>query len=115
VSACFALVASETATFSTIKSAETGRAASLFNTNRQVAVSVAVAAAATTTPAQLLAFHDAFAASIVFGLVGILIALGSHDQDAAASMQLNSEATRSKHGDWLGSLADPLTGATLRH
>jgi hypothetical protein len=112
---CFALVASETATFSTIKSAETGRAASLFNTSGQVAVSVGVAAAATTTPAQLLAFHDAFAASIVFGLVGILIALGSHDQDAAASMQLNSQATKPKDLDPLGPLPDPLTVVTSRH
>ena len=90
---------------STIKSEETGRASSLFNTNRQVAASVGVAVlttvlleqtaayvagvtgAAAIAQAQLLAFHDAFAASIVFRLVGILFALRIHDQDAAASMQ----------------------------
>jgi MFS family permease len=105
VSMSFALVAAQTATFSTIKSEETGRASSLFNTNRQVAASVGVAVlttvlleqmaayvagvtgAAATAQAQLLAFHDAFAASIVFGLVGIFFALRIHDQDAAASMQ----------------------------
>ena len=127
-----AFVASETVTFSTIKSAETGRAASLFNTNRQVAASVGVAVfttvlteqlathvrvttAATTAPAQLLAFHDAFAASIVFGLVGILFALRIHDQDAAASMQLNSQTTKPKDPDPLGPLPDPLTVVTSRH
>src|SRR5258705_9995685 len=33
------------------------------------------------------AFHHAFAASIVFGLLGIAFALRIHDEDAAASMQ----------------------------
>jgi predicted MFS family arabinose efflux permease len=105
VSMSFALVAAQTATFSTIKPEETGRASSLFNTNRQVAASVGVAVlttvlleqtaayvvgvtgAAAAAQAQLLAFHDAFAASIVFGLVGIFFALRIHDKDAAASMQ----------------------------
>jgi hypothetical protein len=126
------LVASQTATFSTIKSAETGRASSLFNTNRQVAASVGVAVLTTvlleqtaarikvtgvaaTAQAQLFGFHDAFAASIVFGLVGILFALGIHDQDAAASMQLNSQATKPKDLDPLGPLPDPLTVVTSRH
>ena len=126
------MVASQTATFSTIKSAETGRASSLFNTNRQVAASVGVAvfttvlteqlaahdglsAAATTASGQLLAFHDAFAASIVFGLVGILFALRFHDQYAAASMQLNSQATNPKDLDPLRPLPDPLTVMTSRH
>jgi hypothetical protein len=105
VSMSFALVASQTATFSSIKSEETGRASSLFNTNRQVAASVGVAVLTTvliqataiyagngagtgaTPQAQLLAFHVAFATSILFGLLGILFALRIHDQDAAASLQ----------------------------
>jgi len=90
---------------SIFKSEETGRASSLFNTHRQVAASVGVAVLTTvlleqtaayvvgvtgvaaTAQAQLQAFHDAFAASIVFGLVGIFFALRIHDQDAAASMR----------------------------
>jgi EmrB/QacA subfamily drug resistance transporter len=105
VTLSFALVASQTATFATIKSEETGRASSLFNTNRQVAASVGVAVLTTvliqatatyagngagtgaTPHAQLLAFHVAFATSILFGLVGILFALRIHDEDAAASLQ----------------------------
>ena len=104
----FALVASQTATFSSIKSEETGRASALFNTNRQVAASVGVAVLTTvltqamanmsttgaTPHGQLLAFHDAFAFSIVFGLVGILFALRIHDEDAAASLQPTADRAR---------------------
>jgi EmrB/QacA subfamily drug resistance transporter len=114
VSMSFALVAAQTATFSTIKSEETGRASSLFNTNRQVAASVGVAVLTTvlleetaahlagvtgavaSAQAQVLAFHDAFAASIVFGLLGIVFALLIHDEDAAASMQPAASITRAK-------------------
>jgi MFS family permease len=100
VAMSFALVASQTATFSTIKSEETGRASALFNTNRQVAASVGVAvlttvlaqatsgsATATSAPVQLQAFHVAFGTSILFGLVGMFFALRIHDEDAAASLQ----------------------------
>jgi sugar phosphate permease len=111
VAMSFALVASQTATFSAIRSEETGRASSLFNTNRQVAASLGVAvlttvliqatatyaastaATGTTAQVQLLAFHTAFAASILFGLVGILFALRIHDEDAAASLQPAPEVT----------------------
>ncbi len=101
VAMSFALVASQTATFSGIKSEETGRASALFNTNRQVAASVGVAVLTTvlteataalggsgaSAQVQVLAFHDAFAASILFGVLGILFALRIHDEDAAASLQ----------------------------
>ena len=111
VAVSFALVASQTATFSTVKSEETGRASSLFNTNRQVAASVGVAVLTTvltqatamyagsgvgtgaTAQSQLLAFHAAFAASILFGVLGILFALRIHDEDAAASLQPGAART----------------------
>jgi EmrB/QacA subfamily drug resistance transporter len=104
----FSLVPMQAATFATIKSRDTGRASSLFNTNRQVASSVGVAllatvlvertaahvgdlgAAATDEAARhatLLAFHDAFAASLVLGLVGIAFTFLIRDADAAASMR----------------------------
>jgi MFS family permease len=103
MSLSFAIVASQAATFSTISSEETGRASSLFNTNRQVAASMGVAVLATVLDeetrghpslgagaaihhAQLLGFHAAFAASIVFGLLGIVFALRIHDEDAAPSL-----------------------------
>jgi hypothetical protein len=35
----------------------------------------------------LLAFHAAFAFSLLFGVLGIVFALRIHDQDAAAALQ----------------------------
>jgi MFS family permease len=108
VAVSFALVASQTATFSTIKSEETGRASALFNTNRQVAASVGVAVLTTvlteasaivsagtvaTAQDQLLAFHIAFGASLVFGVLGIVFALRIHDEDAAATLQPAANVT----------------------
>ncbi len=108
-----AFEASQASMFSTTTPEETGRASSLFNTNRQVAASVGVAVLATIlgqetngtltatleTPAvqqaQLLAFHLAFAASILFGLLGIIFALRIHDEDAASSMEPHRRPTPS--------------------
>ena len=89
VSMSFAIVASQAAAFASIPSEETGRASSLFNTNRQVAASIGVAALATVLDdrTSVAAFHDAFAASIVLGLLGIVFALRIHDEDAAASLR----------------------------
>ena len=89
VSMSFAIVASQAAAFASIPSEETGRASSLFNTNRQVAASIGVAALATVLDdrTSVAAFHDAFAASIVLGLLGIAFALRIHDEDAAASLR----------------------------
>jgi hypothetical protein len=104
ISFSFAIVSSQAATFATISSAETGRASSLFNTNRQAAGSVGVALLATiltqtaggalssgavtlaNQQIALSAFHMAFAASIVFGLLGIVFASRIHDEDAASTM-----------------------------
>jgi EmrB/QacA subfamily drug resistance transporter len=103
----FVMVSSQAATFSTIKAQDTGRASSLFNTNRQVASSFGVAVLATvlvsriaasmpagvTSPitpgalhAQLLAFHDAYFVAVLFGLAGFACTFLIHDEDAAASM-----------------------------
>ena len=106
----FALVASQTATFSSINSEETGRASALFNTNRQVAASVGVAVLTTvltqatltlggtsaSAATQVLGFHDALFASILFGLVGILFALRIHDEDAAATLQRQLRFSRER-------------------
>jgi EmrB/QacA subfamily drug resistance transporter len=89
VSMSLAIVASQAAAFAAIRSEETGRASALFNTNRQVAASIGVAALATILGEHnsVTTFHYAFAASIVFGLVGIAFALRIHDEDAAASLR----------------------------
>src|SRR6266850_409764 len=89
VSMSLAIVASQAAAFATIRSKQIGRASALFNTNRQVAASIGVAALATVlgTHNSVTAFHHAFAASIVFGFLGIAFALRIHDEDAVASMR----------------------------
>ena len=89
VSMSLAIVASQEAAFASIPSEETGRASALFNTNRQVAASIGVAVLGTVLGQHnsVTAFHHAFAASIVFGLLGIAFALRIHDEDAAASMR----------------------------
>lgn len=109
VAMSFAIVASQAATFATISAAETGRASSLFNTNRQIASSVGVAVLATAlnqaagstlssgavTAANqqvaLSAFHLAFAASLLFGVLGIFFALRIHDEDAASSLEASAQ------------------------
>jgi EmrB/QacA subfamily drug resistance transporter len=92
VSMSFAIVASQAAAFASIRSEETGRASALFNTNRQVAASIGVAVLATVLGEHnsMSAFHHAFAASIVFGLVGIVFAVLIHDEDAAATLMQRS-------------------------
>src|SRR5207302_7469531 len=97
-----AMIPMQAATFATISPRDTGRASSLLNTNRQDASSVGVALLATVLVertaahldgagaavggAGLLAFHDAFLAAVVLGLVGIVFAALIPGEDAAASM-----------------------------
>jgi EmrB/QacA subfamily drug resistance transporter len=89
----FAMVASQAAAFASIPSKETGRASALFNTTRQVASSIGIAVLATVLGQHnsVTAFHHAVAASIVFGLLGIVFALGIHDEDAAATLMRRSQ------------------------
>jgi MFS family permease len=92
VSVSFAIVASQAAAFASIRSEETGRASALFNTNRQVAASIGVAVLATVLNdhSSVAVYHHAFAASIVFGILGIVFALRIHDEDAVASLMPRS-------------------------
>ncbi len=113
-------VAVQVATYATISSSDTGRAASIFSTNRQVASSIGVAvvvtilasrtkslvAAALASPGlrvlpqaareaavqhtAVLAYHDAYVATIVLALAGAGFALLIRDRDAAATMQGSS-------------------------
>jgi MFS family permease len=104
IAMAFTFIPLQAATFATITSESTGRASSIFNTNRQVGSSFGVAVLATvlasratahvgnaTTQAaaihgQLLAFHDAFFAAVIIGIIGFLFAFLIHDEDAAATM-----------------------------
>ena len=117
VAMAFTFIPLQAAAFATISPASTGRASSLFNTDRQVGSSIGVAILATVlsqrlierapqaaaaavmaaggTPvaakaaalhASVLAFHDAFLAAFILGLVGCAFALLIHDEDAAPTL-----------------------------
>src|SRR5215218_3380321 len=103
----FAFIPVQAASFATIPPSETGRASSLFSTQRQVGAAVGVALLATiltsrTTTlvadalphgdvavlnAQVTAFHEAMFASALLAGVGIIASLFVRDSDAAATMQ----------------------------
>jgi hypothetical protein len=68
---------------------EADGSAERFRTSGGIAASIGVAVLATVLNdhSSVAAFHNAFAVSIVFGLLGIAFALLIHDQDAAASLR----------------------------
>ena len=107
-----AIIPVQAATYATISNKDTGNASSLFNTNRQVASSLGVAAVITiltttsnsnvaaalrhaapavrqaaTDHAVLHAYHDAFFAVVLIAVVGVITALLIHNEDAAATME----------------------------
>jgi EmrB/QacA subfamily drug resistance transporter len=91
------VIAIQTSAFSTISSADTGRAAALFQTQSRisggvgVAVLVTVVAAASphraTGAALVPAFHLAFFTAAAIAAAGTVIALTIRDADAAATMR----------------------------
>ncbi len=93
----FAVIPVQAAAFTNISPAQTGRASSFFNTNRQVASSFGVAVLGAVLfellvgrPSgptdQLVAYHVAFALAAGLGVVGIAFAVTVKDEDAAASL-----------------------------
>ena len=113
----FTFIPAQAATYATIKPQDTGRASSIFNTNRQVSGALGVAILATVLTQRatahvhdalrgvtdqaaaqaaqahgmVLAFHDAFAAAVVIGILGIIAAALIRDEDAAATMRRGAE------------------------
>jgi EmrB/QacA subfamily drug resistance transporter len=103
----FAFIPVQAASFATIPPSETGRASSLFSTQRQVGAAFGVALLATiltsrTTAlvadalpdgdiavmnARVTAFHQAMFASALLAAAGIIAAWFIHDSDAAATMR----------------------------
>lgn len=88
----------QAASFSEISSADTGRASSLFNTQRQIAGTMGVSALATVFAANIgthlpvaphllvSAYHRAFLAAAVLAVMAAFLALKIRDQDAYATM-----------------------------
>jgi uncharacterized membrane protein YjfL (UPF0719 family) len=112
VGMAFMFVPLQAASFATIKNEDTGQASSITNTNRQVGTSFGVALLATVLVSRtkthvaaavagaapgaqqaaanhgsLLAFHDAFFASLVLAVIGFFFTLLVRDEDAAATMK----------------------------
>jgi hypothetical protein len=99
-------LAVQAASFSTISSADTGRAAALFNTQTQAAGGIGVATLVTVVSsvrsgvgagtgggaALVPAFHHAFLAAAGFIVAAGLVALTIRDADAAASMRRRGPA-----------------------
>jgi EmrB/QacA subfamily drug resistance transporter len=122
MSFAFALIPLQAATFSNISRADSGRASSLFNTNRQVASSVGVAVLATVLAdrtktrvgdtlasfgtadaatqagavqeAIVRAFHDSYFVAAIFCLIALGATFLIHDEDAAASMVQAGETVK---------------------
>jgi hypothetical protein len=105
----FAFIPLQAATYSTITSADTGRATAIFSTQRQVAAAFGVATAATvlTTAmtrqlaglvpgsaaaidAQVSAYHVVFLAASLLAFGAAAVALLIRDEDAAATMRVRS-------------------------
>jgi hypothetical protein len=102
----------QAASFATIPPSETGRASSLFSTQRQVGAAFGVALLATiltsrttslvadalpggdaaVTDARVTAFHQAMFASALLAAAGIIAALFVRDSDAAATMSAGAVA-----------------------
>ena len=106
IAMAFTFIPLQAATFATISSERTGRASSLFNTNRQVGASFGVAILATVLTSRvhahvgdaaisseaarqgtLLAFHDAFLVAVVIGIIGVASAFLIRDEDAKSTMR----------------------------
>jgi EmrB/QacA subfamily drug resistance transporter len=98
LSMAFAVIPIQAAVFTNISFKETGRASSIFNTNRQVAASFGTAVLGTVlfellqnkpndAAYQLSTYHIAFIAATALGFLGVLAALTIRSSDAAASMK----------------------------
>jgi len=105
-SMAFAVIPIQAAAFANISGPETGRASSIFNTNRQVASSFGTALLGTVlfemlkgsmdTAGQLLAYHVSFIVAAAMGVIAIIFASTIHDEDAAESMKATKPAPRSE-------------------
>jgi EmrB/QacA subfamily drug resistance transporter len=113
-------LAVQTASFSTISPADTGRAAALFQTQTQAAGGIGVAVlvtvvslapAGTSGAALVPAFHHAFLTAAVFIVCAGLVALTIRDSDAANSMR--QRAARARVTQAATAAAEPAGGPAV--
>jgi len=113
----FVFVANQAAAFSTISSARTGRASSMFNTQRQVAAAFGVAVLATILSvstargtaalanpsgealalAQLQGYHTAFLGAVAFALLAVAASFTVGREPAAMRAPVPSRASTAAH------------------
>ena len=111
----FAFIPLQAATFASVPSEDTGRASSIFSTQRQIGAALGVATLATVLAsrtdslvakalphgdlavlnARVTAFHQALFAAAVLAALGIVASLFVHDSDAEASMRPQAVAVES--------------------
>jgi EmrB/QacA subfamily drug resistance transporter len=93
-SVAFIMLPVQAAAFAQISAADTGHAAAIFNTVQRTAAAVGVAVLSTVLAVgthnaihpPVSAFRAAYLTAAGFALVGALLALGVHDDEAAATM-----------------------------
>lgn len=104
----YSFLSVQTAAFATITPAATGRASSIYNTQRQLGGALGIAVLSTVLSAvgpfhrsatgailpNLAAYHAAFLAAAAIALIGACLALTIHDNDAASTMQRRTRETR---------------------
>jgi EmrB/QacA subfamily drug resistance transporter len=93
----FVIMPVQAAAFATISAADTGRASSLFSTQRQVAAAMGVAILATalsvllprdpTAREHAAAFHGVYRVAALLAFAGAIASLAIHDEDAAGTMR----------------------------
>jgi EmrB/QacA subfamily drug resistance transporter len=116
-------IPSQTAAFATISEADTGKASTLFNAQRQLGGAVGVAILTTVLAAvgvtrqvaghpapNLLAYHAAFLTAAALALLGALAARTIDDRMAAETMVLRGPAARRE--EERGVAGDPLSAAS---
>ncbi|MCC7366704.1 MAG: multidrug efflux MFS transporter [Dehalococcoidia bacterium] len=100
-SMAFAMMPLQACAFTGIRPADTGRASSIYNAQRQVASALGVAVLATILAAslpdrvpsvaeQVDAFRAVFLAAALIAVIGVVAALRIRDADAAATMRVRS-------------------------
>jgi EmrB/QacA subfamily drug resistance transporter len=108
VGMAYSFLSVQTAAFTTITPAATGRASAIYNTQRQLGGAFGIAILSTVLSAigpfhisatgailpNLAAYHVAFLAAAALALIGAGLALTIHDRDAASTMQRPARKAR---------------------
>lgn len=121
----YSFLSVQTAAFTTITPAATGRASAIYNTQRQLGGAFGIAILSTVLSAvgpfyrsatgailpNLAAYHAAFLAAAALALIGACLSLTVHDRDAASTMQRPTRKTRQIDAESEPAQAIPVSGS----